>query len=246
MIGLVLLPQQRQRDPLALELAQHLGPIRQWARHLGGRGRREELRLELGVIEPLEQRPGQSHEPRSAQVLTHRGGRHRQRTRDLALGKTGLLGQPQYLSNPSHGLPLVGHRPPRKINPRVARRNQRNPASGSVADLDSGARRKTVQFAAGITVQFGPDSVSSFGRNRRPVWSGIRSVGSCALRPGRKLPRRRCDGAVLRARLAVSCMAVDERIREGDGCRLARQAGIPGPTGESRLSGKRIRTWHSK
>ena len=39
--------------------------------------------------------------------------------------------------------------------------------------VDSGCEPKSVQFQTGITVQFGPESLSSLRRNGCPLWTGI-------------------------------------------------------------------------
>jgi hypothetical protein len=52
----------------------------------------------------------------------------------------------------------------------------------------SGARAKSVQFAAGITVRFAPDSLSSFNRNRCPVCAGIGDRFAPEYAPAMKIP----------------------------------------------------------
>jgi hypothetical protein len=83
---LILLPQQRERDPFALELAMDLRPVRGGAHLRGHRlGKGKQQTLQRRLIEPLGQRPGQTGVLGPADVLRHRGSSYPTAPRNLAL-----------------------------------------------------------------------------------------------------------------------------------------------------------------
>lgn len=74
-LRLVLLPQQHERDALALELAEHRGEVRFWAVLLPQR-RWVECGFQSGVVEVVRQRPGQAGHLGAKLAVRHRRGRN--------------------------------------------------------------------------------------------------------------------------------------------------------------------------
>ena len=111
---LVLLPQQRERHPLAAKLAVNHRPLRHrepsLARH---RHRsRKQPPLELCVVERLRQRPAQPRLLGATDVPLHRHRRELQAAGNRPTAQTCDMVQPQDLSYFAHGQPPVRHRDP--------------------------------------------------------------------------------------------------------------------------------------
>ena len=105
--GFVLLPEQKQGDALALELAVHPRPVRHRACGTGQiRGRRIQGPLQGRVIErggPADARPAGA-----LQAIPHRALADADAARNGALAVTGGT-QPQHFSDLSHGQPRCRH-----------------------------------------------------------------------------------------------------------------------------------------
>ena len=104
MLGLVLLPQQRQGDPLAPQLGVNVRPIRhRTLRRRRHTGAREQPRFERPLIHPLGQWPTQPRHLGAAQVIAHRRRRDSKGAGDGPNRQPGLEEQPQGGVNLAHG-----------------------------------------------------------------------------------------------------------------------------------------------
>ena len=73
MLGLVLLPQQRERDVLGAALGVDLGPVRNGTLNANGHpGAGEQPRFERTLVELVGQGPGQPGHLGTANVVAHR------------------------------------------------------------------------------------------------------------------------------------------------------------------------------
>ena len=152
---LVLLPQQRERHPLAAKLAVNAAPVGHrkpgLTRH---RHRpREQPPLELGIVERLRQRPAQPRLLGAADVPLHRRRRQLQAAGNRPTAQTRDMMQPQDLSYFAHGQPLVRHRvplPKGREDPTVSRLSRVAQLRGSDPSHRSSEHPKSDHFANGI------------------------------------------------------------------------------------------------
>src|SRR5690606_38206928 len=105
--GLVFLPQQKQGDAFALELAVHRRPVRyRAARRWYRRTRRIQRSLQRRIVQL--RRPGYTAQTRPVQVIAHGTLTDADALRDQPLTASGG-GQPQNLSNLPHRQPRCWH-----------------------------------------------------------------------------------------------------------------------------------------
>ena len=109
---LVLLPQQRQRHPLATQLAVHLAPLRGREPPRVRPRRRIQPLEQRRIVERLRQRPGQPLQLRAHEVLPHRRRRGLQTARYRPDAHPRVVVQTQDLSNLTHRQPPLCHRGP--------------------------------------------------------------------------------------------------------------------------------------
>ena len=109
---LVLLPQQRERDPFATKLAVDLAPVRQRTPCRARRRSRKQPVLKLPIVERLRQRPTKTVHLGPADVLAHRRGRRLHASGNRSNAHPRSVVQPQNLSYLAHGQPPLCHRGP--------------------------------------------------------------------------------------------------------------------------------------
>ena len=103
-------PQELEGDRLLAQLLVDIAPVRGRAgRRRGGR-RREQGRLQGGVVEPLGQRPGQPGQLGPPHVIGQGGSRDAQRGADLAEAQTLSQAQAEDVTDLSHGNTGSGQR----------------------------------------------------------------------------------------------------------------------------------------
>jgi hypothetical protein len=108
----VFAPEQLQGDPVAAQLAMHLGPVRdrpadecrRWS------GAAEEANLEVVVVELGRERPAQAGRYAPFAVATDRGSGQPDRDPDLARAQALGEVEPQDFSDLAHGSTGTGHR----------------------------------------------------------------------------------------------------------------------------------------
>ena len=107
---LVLLPQQREGDPLAAQLAVNLAPVRGREPARALRRRRIEPLEQPRIVEQLRQRPRKPLGLRPDEVLPHRRRRRLQTARNRPDAHPRVVVQTQDLSNLTHRQPPLRHR----------------------------------------------------------------------------------------------------------------------------------------
>jgi hypothetical protein len=111
MLGPVLLPEQHQGHAAPPKLGMNVGPVRLRA----GRGnmkpgRCEQALLEVAIVQPDGDRPGDPDHRRPAQILGHRGSADPDRLGDQPIaGPAGML-ETKNFSDLAHRQSLSGHR----------------------------------------------------------------------------------------------------------------------------------------
>ena len=111
MLGPVLLPEQHQGHAAPPKLGMDKGPVRLWAgRRRVEPGRREQTLLEVAVVQPGRDRPGDPDHGRPAQILGHRASADPDRLGDQPIaGPAGML-ETKNFSDLAHRQSLSGHR----------------------------------------------------------------------------------------------------------------------------------------
>ena len=109
---LVLLPQQREGDPLAAQLPVHRAPLRGREPARALRRQRIQPPQQPRIVERLRQRPAQPLGLRPDEVLPHRRRRRPQTARNRPNAQSCVVVQTQDLSNLTHRQPPLRHRDP--------------------------------------------------------------------------------------------------------------------------------------
>lgn len=172
-LGAVLLPQQREGDALACELAMDGGPVRQGPVPLRlVRPGRIEARVQLRVGQSLGQGPRHPGRPRTTQRLGHRTARHPATGGNLPVGEPTGPVESQNVLDLLHGHSLRWHR--HLLVRMEAARYQGcgGPARDSLrAEATTGCRAR-IPRDAGHRFRGSSEKWPTSGRNQRP-----RSVG---------------------------------------------------------------------
>ena len=161
---LVLLPQQRQRHPLAAKLAVNLAPLRCREPCLARQRRRprEQPPLELSIIERFRQRPSHPLRLSAQDVLPHRRWRCLHTSRNRPDAQPCGVVQPQDLSNLAHGQPPLRHRdalPKGREGPTVSRLSRVAQLRVSDPSRRSSAYPENDRLRTGISDRFTVEQV---------------------------------------------------------------------------------------
>ena len=175
---LILLPQQREGDPLAAKLAVNLTPVGHrkpgLARHRPCP--RKQPPLELGIVKRLRQRPRKPRLLGAADVPLHRRRRQLQAAGNRPTAQTRDMVQPQDLSYFAHRQPLVRHRvrlPKGREDPTVSRLSRVAQLRGSDPSHRSSEHPKSDHFANGIGDHLALEWLITLEWNRWPLCRGM-------------------------------------------------------------------------